>query len=34
MTQPAKRMPQWLSLDLLVIIVSLAIISIWIWIGP
>jgi hypothetical protein len=34
MTQPAKRMPQWLSTDLLVIVVSLAIISIWIWIGP
>ena len=33
MTQPAKRMPQWLRTDLLVIVVSLAIISIWMWIG-
>ena len=34
MTQPAKRIPRWLRTDLLVIVVSLAIISIWIWIGP
>jgi hypothetical protein len=34
MTEPAKRMPEWLITDLLVIVVSLAIISIWIWIGP
>ena len=34
MTQPAERMPQWLRTDLLVIVVSLAIISIWIWIDP
>jgi bifunctional non-homologous end joining protein LigD len=33
-TQPAKRIPQWLTIDLLVIVVSLATISIWIWIGP
>ncbi|MEA2914636.1 MAG: hypothetical protein QOJ15_6717 [Bradyrhizobium sp.] len=31
MTQrPAKRIPQWLTIDLLVIVVSLAIISIFI----
>jgi hypothetical protein len=31
MTQgPAKRMPQWLTIDLLVIVVSLAIIGIYI----
>jgi hypothetical protein len=30
MTQePAKRIPQWLRIDLLVIVVSLAIIGIW-----
>jgi hypothetical protein len=30
MTQePEKRMPQWLRIDLLVIVVSLAIIGIW-----
>ena len=35
MTQePAKRIPQWLTTDLLVIVVSLAIIGIWIWIAP
>ena len=33
MTQPAKRMPRWLTTDLFVIVVSLAIISIWMWIG-
>jgi hypothetical protein len=32
MTQrPAKRIPQWLRIDLLVIVVSLAIISIYIF---
>ena len=34
MTEPARRMPEWLMTDLLVIVVSLAIISIWVWIGP
>jgi len=34
MTRPAKRMPQWLMTDLLVIVISLAIISTWVWIGP
>ena len=28
--QPAKRIPQWLTMDLLVIVVSLAIIGIFI----
>jgi hypothetical protein len=28
--QPAKRIPQWLTIDLLVIVVSLAIIGIYI----
>jgi hypothetical protein len=32
--QPAKRIPEWLTTDLLVILVSLAIISIWVWIAP
>jgi hypothetical protein len=31
--QPAKRIPDWLAIDLLVILVSLAIIVIGIWIG-
>ena len=30
MTQPAKRIPEWLTTDLLVIVVSLAIIGIYI----
>jgi hypothetical protein len=30
MTQPAKRIPEWLTIDLLVIVVSLAIIGIYI----
>ena len=30
MTQSAKRMPQWLTIDLLVIVISLAIIGIFI----
>jgi hypothetical protein len=34
MTQSAKRMPQWLWTDPFVIVVSVAIVSIWIWIGP
>ena len=34
MTQPAKRIPDWLTTDLLVIVVSAVIIGIWIWIGP
>jgi hypothetical protein len=34
MTQPAKRIPDWLTTDLLLIVVSAAIISIWVWIGP
>jgi hypothetical protein len=32
--QPAKRIPDWLRTDVLVILVSLAIISIWVWIAP
>lgn len=32
--QRAKRIPQWLTIDVLVILVSLAIIAIWIWIAP
>ena len=32
--QRAKRIPQWLTIDLLVIAVSLAIIGIGIWIAP
>jgi cytoskeletal protein RodZ len=32
--QLAKRIPRWLTTDLLVIVVSLAIIGIWIWIAP
>ena len=33
MTQPAKRIPTWLTIDVLVIIISLAIIGIGIGIG-
>jgi len=33
MTQPAKRIPTWLTVDVLVIIISLAIIGIGIGIG-
>ena len=33
MTQPAKRIPTWLTIDVLVIIISLAIIGIGIAIG-
>ena len=32
--QPAKRIPTWLTIDLLVIVVSLVIIGIGIWIAP
>jgi hypothetical protein len=32
--QPAKRIPAWLTIDLLVIVVSLVIIGIGIWIAP
>ena len=32
--QPEKRIPQWLTTDLLVIAVSLVIIGIGIWIAP
>ena len=34
MTQPAKRIPDWLTTDLLVIVVGTVIIGIWIWIAP
>ena len=35
MTQkPEKRIPTWLTIDVLVIIVSLAIIGIGMWIAP
>jgi hypothetical protein len=34
MTQPAKRIPRWLTIDVLVIIISLAIIGIGIGIAP
>jgi hypothetical protein len=33
MTKPAKRIPTWLTIDLLVIVISLAIIGIGIGIG-
>jgi plastocyanin domain-containing protein len=32
--QSAKRIPQWLTIDSLVIVVGLAIIGIVIWIAP
>ena len=32
--QPAKRVPLWLTIDALVILVSLVIIGIGIWIAP
>jgi hypothetical protein len=32
--QPAKGMPQWLTIDALIILVGLAIIGIGIWIAP
>ena len=33
MTQPAKRIPRWLMIDVLIIVISLAIIGIGIEIG-
>ena len=33
MTQPAKRIPTWLTIDVLVIVISLAIIAIGIALG-
>ena len=33
MTQPARRIPRWLTIDVLVIVISLAIIGIGIGIG-
>jgi hypothetical protein len=30
MAEPAKRIPQWLTIDVLVIVVSLVIIGVWI----
>jgi hypothetical protein len=33
MTQYAKRIPTWLTIDLLVIAISLAIIGLGVWIG-
>jgi len=32
--QPGKRIPQWLTIDVLLILVSLAIIGIGVWIAP
>jgi hypothetical protein len=32
--QPAKRIPQWLTIDALIILVSLSIIGIGVWIAP
>jgi hypothetical protein len=32
--QPAKRIPEWLTTDMLVILVSLAIIVMGVWIAP
>jgi hypothetical protein len=32
--QPAKRIPLWLTIDALVILVSLVIIGVGIWIAP
>ena len=34
MTEPAKRIPLWLTIDVLVIVVSVIIIGIGIWIAP
>jgi hypothetical protein len=34
MTEPAKRIPQWLMIDVLVIVLSAIIIGIGIWIAP
>jgi hypothetical protein len=32
--QPAKRIPQWLTIDVSIILVSLAIIGAGVWIAP
>jgi hypothetical protein len=32
--QPAKRIPQWLTIDVMIILVSLAIIGMGVWIAP
>jgi hypothetical protein len=34
MTELAKRLPQWLKIDVLVIVVSVIILGIGIWIAP
>jgi hypothetical protein len=34
MVEPAKRIPQWLTIDVLVIVVSLVIIGFGVWIAP
>jgi hypothetical protein len=34
MAEPAKRIPQWLTIDVLVIVVSLLIIGVGVWIAP
>ena len=34
MTEPAKRIPDWLTTDVLVIVVGLALIGVTIWIAP
>jgi hypothetical protein len=34
MAEPAKRKPQWLTNDALVIVVSLVIIGVGVWIAP
>jgi hypothetical protein len=34
MAEPAKRIPQWLTIDVLVIVVSLVIIGFGVWIAP
>ena len=32
--QPAKRIPQWLTIDLLIIVIGMVIIGAGIWIAP
>jgi hypothetical protein len=32
MNEPAKRLPEWLTIDLLIIVFTLTIILIWMWI--
>jgi hypothetical protein len=34
MAEPVKRIPQWLTIDVLVIVVSLVIIGVGVWIAP